>query len=217
MRTNILDFSFNNIDNDSFKYIEFLDETSSKNLIKTLCAGNPILYTKDSGGYVLFSAFIALKNVSYQQYLLSYELQNSLNRQYFYKDYNFICNEKEFKKIKKQSDIPISLVFEKLYTYDGVIAYYQLIKHSFPNADIQCTLFEPSFTKYIIYKIGHNIHFDDKHNIFITFDEINNKIFYIHQDDIGNHRIFFNHTKYSKIINDFKKQFKDLNKIIDNL
>lgn len=213
MRTDILDFSFNNIDNKLLKGISFLEEESSNKLIKKVCNGIPYLYEKLGGGFCNFWMYASLKDISYEQYLLSYELQQSINKSYFYKDYTFICDEKEFKKIKKQSEVPISLIFGNFYDYDQLMVYYNIIKKNMPTVKFEYILSEPVYKKYTIYKIEKPSFADNKYS-FITYYEENNeyKVTFIHEDDIGIDKTYFNQKTYNNSLKQFKK-FKNLDKI----
>ena len=215
MRTDILDFSFNNIDAELLKGISFLEEEPSKKLITNVCGNVPYLYTRNDGGYCNFWAYVSLKDISYQQYLISYELQKSINTSYFYKDYNFICDEKTFKKIKKQSIVPLSLIFNNSYYYDEVLVNYNIIKNTFPTAIFSYVLIKPNYTKYTIYKIEKPSYIDKKHSFITYYKEKNKyKLLFISEDDIGYEKPFFNEQMYNNLVKQFK-ELKKLTKIID--
>jgi len=207
MRTDILDFSFNNIDNKLLKGINFLEEESSNKLIKKVCNGIPYLYENLGGGFCNFWMYTSLKDISYQQYLLSYKLQQSINK------YTFICDEKEFKKIKKQSEVPIALIFENFYDYDQLMVYYNIIKKNIPTVKFEYILSEPIYRKYTIYKITKSSMVDKKVS-FITYYEENNEyaLKFIHEDDIGIDKRYVNQKTYNNSLKQFKK-FKNLDKM----
>jgi len=217
MKTNIVDFSFINID--QFKDYNFLNEEQTNNLIKTKCNGIPIIYSNYFSGYIDLHVYVNLKNISHKEFINSYELQHALCKNYIYNSFNLYCNNylyncdvTIYRKIQKE--LPVLNFSHTFYTYSDLIRYYNNIKTILPHASFGYFTHKPTYTEYNIYKIYEN---NNKNIVFITFykdkrtDEFNYQ--FVDKCEIGAGKDYFNQKTLNNLINNCNKNFKYIDKL----
>lgn len=215
MRTDLIDFSFINVD--QFKNYNFLDQEQSGNLIKHICNGIPEIYSQDKYGSVILNTYIDLKKVSYQQFVNSYELQKELRNHIYYTSFNplyeqFISKD-TYKDMQKSMSFYINFS-HTFYNYKDLYNMYLEIKLTLPSAIFGYVIIHPIYQKYNIYKIYKDHYGNIGFILFYKDDESNEfKITSIDQNEIGKNKSFFNKKTTTNLLNKFNKQFKKLDSL----